>query len=464
MVPLGYYTVTLVAKGPNGTPVHTRSALLRLKSTEYISVSASAVPPSICPGSTSQLLTTAQGGVGTYSYQWLPITGLNDPSLRNPLASPTLTTIYHVTVSDQGGHSAGDSVEITIMHVPSTPGPILGPDSVCRDSISVFYIADVPGATSYSWTVPAGASILSGQNTSSVHVKWNQTGGTVSVIAGNDCGNSNPSVKPIILLSLPATPNPIIGQDSVCQNSTEHFMVDAVPDATQYYWSVPDGTLIVDGQNTRSIHALWGDNSGLLSVIAGNHCGTSDVQSKAVFVNLLPGPAGTISGKDTVCVNHENFLYSIPVIPGALSYEWDIPAGSFITSGDGTESIHVDVGPSAISGQMLVHGINECGSGSNSTKEIIVKACAGTNEINNNPAFQYYFSPSENRVHVTLNGMKEWTELTLLTSEGKVVARRVLENLPHIWHSDIDVSGLHPGLYIIKILNNDRMFTGKVIL
>jgi uncharacterized repeat protein (TIGR01451 family) len=43
---------------------------------------------------------TANGGIAPYTYSWLPVTGLNDPSAANPTASPTITTPYMVFVTD----------------------------------------------------------------------------------------------------------------------------------------------------------------------------------------------------------------------------------------------------------------------------------------------------------------------------------------------------------------------------
>jgi beta-glucanase (GH16 family) len=45
-----------------------------------------------------------------------------------------------------------------------------------------------PGA-SYNWSVPAGASIVSGQGSSSITVNWGTTGGNVTAIVGTSCGN-----------------------------------------------------------------------------------------------------------------------------------------------------------------------------------------------------------------------------------------------------------------------------------
>ena len=45
------------------------------------------------------------GGSGEYQYLWSPSTGLNNPALLNPLATPTETISYILTVSDRFGCS-----------------------------------------------------------------------------------------------------------------------------------------------------------------------------------------------------------------------------------------------------------------------------------------------------------------------------------------------------------------------
>jgi hypothetical protein len=69
--------------------------------------------------------------------------------------------------------------------------------SSCDQSFSV---AAIPGATSYTWTVPTGASIVSGQGTNSVVVNYGLLTGnqTIKVYATNACGVSS-MVKSVTL-------------------------------------------------------------------------------------------------------------------------------------------------------------------------------------------------------------------------------------------------------------------------
>ncbi|MFH1319616.1 MAG: gliding motility-associated C-terminal domain-containing protein [Bacteroidota bacterium] len=64
---------------------------------------------SIAAGNSVQL-----SGSGGPSYSWSPSSGLSDPDISNPVASPTKTTTYHLTITDANGCSNMASVIITV--------------------------------------------------------------------------------------------------------------------------------------------------------------------------------------------------------------------------------------------------------------------------------------------------------------------------------------------------------------
>jgi parallel beta-helix repeat protein len=65
---------------------------------------------------------TASGGLPPYTYNWVPSTGLNNPTTANPTASPTTTTVYSVTVTDSKGCTGSDNMTLTVQ----TPLPVGG--------------------------------------------------------------------------------------------------------------------------------------------------------------------------------------------------------------------------------------------------------------------------------------------------------------------------------------------------
>lgn len=73
-------------------------------------VLATADPAAIQPGESSQLNVTPDIGV---NYNWSPGTSLNDSTISNPVATPSVTTTYLVTVSD-GICTRSDSVTVIV--------------------------------------------------------------------------------------------------------------------------------------------------------------------------------------------------------------------------------------------------------------------------------------------------------------------------------------------------------------
>ncbi|WP_428327507.1 gliding motility-associated C-terminal domain-containing protein [Mucilaginibacter sp.] len=62
--------------------------------------------------------TTLSASGGT-SYRWLPTTGLSDATIANPVASPTDTTAYIVTVSNSNACTATDTVMVNVLKKPT---------------------------------------------------------------------------------------------------------------------------------------------------------------------------------------------------------------------------------------------------------------------------------------------------------------------------------------------------------
>src|SRR6266852_4264774 len=80
-----------------------------------LTVSATANPTTVAAGNTSQLKASVTGGVPPYSFAWSPTPSLSDSTLANPVAKPTTTTTYTVTVHDSAsGQIASAMVTVTV--------------------------------------------------------------------------------------------------------------------------------------------------------------------------------------------------------------------------------------------------------------------------------------------------------------------------------------------------------------
>ncbi|MDP2058801.1 MAG: hypothetical protein Q8J97_03610, partial [Flavobacteriaceae bacterium] len=90
-----------------------------------------------------------------------------------------------------------------------------------------------------------------------------------------------------------------------------------------------------------------------------------------VTIAPVPANAGTISGTTFVYKGQQGVVYTVPAINNATTYIWTLPAGASGTST--TNSITVNYGSSAVSGNITVKGNNSCGDGETSTLFVRVK-------------------------------------------------------------------------------------------
>lgn len=74
----------------------------------------------VCGGASVPLHAVLQG-IPNVTYSWTPITGLNNPNIANPIATPSSSTNYIVTATDTTGCSTSDSVRITLAPFPIVP-------------------------------------------------------------------------------------------------------------------------------------------------------------------------------------------------------------------------------------------------------------------------------------------------------------------------------------------------------
>jgi hypothetical protein len=88
---------------------------------DSLKVSVIPVPPIFISEDTTIILgTSASLSVsGGATYQWVPPTGLDDPTSATPTATPTETTTYYVYITTADGCPALDSVTIIVNPEPS---------------------------------------------------------------------------------------------------------------------------------------------------------------------------------------------------------------------------------------------------------------------------------------------------------------------------------------------------------
>lgn len=111
---------------------------------------------SICFGEESKL--NASGGV---TYSWSPETGLSDPGISNPIASPIATTTYFVTVTDNNGCENFDELTVVVHKQPIANA---GPDQELDYVFETTMEAELSSLESGEWSVVSGSGEFGDKN------------------------------------------------------------------------------------------------------------------------------------------------------------------------------------------------------------------------------------------------------------------------------------------------------------
>ncbi|MEO8146257.1 MAG: T9SS type A sorting domain-containing protein [Bacteroidia bacterium] len=394
------------------------------------------------------------------SYNWS--TGATTQSITVPGGT------YTVTVSNTFGCTSSASKTIAIVStVPAQPGVITGSNVVCKNSNGPYSIATVPGATSYTWTAVSGASVSTGQGSTSVVINFSiaAVSANLNVVANNVCGASVPrTLAYTVTTVLPAQPVTINGPlYGLCNKTNVAYNCPAVLNAASYLWTVPAGVTILTGQGTTAITVKYTStftNTGTLSVAAVNGCGSSAPLSKTV--NAKPQQP-VISGLNWACKGQPGLNYSVAPVFGATSYTWTIVAGSVLVSGQGTTAIVVNWGQ--INGVIKCKANNACGSSSLPGQLSVSFTCKQAGTLEDFSELSIYPNPATTSAEIQFDGF----------AEGKgqlevydLVGQRVLqEDLPIVTGSNqykLDLSNLAKGAYTVKVIYNGLSRNCKLIV
>ncbi|MGZ4048563.1 MAG: FG-GAP-like repeat-containing protein, partial [Bacteroidia bacterium] len=348
-----------------------------------------------CTSATASIIFKADNGIPPYKFQYK----INGGAINTVSSGPGDSVIVHkssstagtftyslINVTDKYGNGSKSSMNKTaVIHaviIPPTPGAITGPTNVCSymgsSSNAIYSIAALALANSYNWTVPAGATIISGQGTTSISVNYTSAfvSGNVAVQSVSGCMGAFKTLA--ITKTIPAVPGVISGPASVCSYvgtaSTPIYTITAVANATSYNWTVPTGATIVSGAGTTSITVSYSTSfvPGNISVQSVSGCGSSAAKTLAI-TQTLPAAPTAITGPTNACPYMgiaTNATYSITAVAGAASYNWTVPAGATIVAGTGTTSIDVSYSTAFVSGNVSVQSVAGCGSSAAKTLAI----------------------------------------------------------------------------------------------
>jgi PKD repeat protein len=445
----GTYTVTVTSADGCTSSC---SAVLSLAASPSVIISG---VNEFCTSSPATLTATA----GFVNYLW-------SNGNTNQSAIVTSGGTYTVTVTNNTGCTASVTKSITgVNAAPATPGAISGNTSVCVLGSANYQITAVPGASSYIWSVGAGATIASGQGTTAIAVNFanNAVSASVNVVATNVCGNSAVSTLAYTITSgVPTKPTvlngPLFGR---CQTSNVSYSCTVMPGLLSYVWTVPTGVSIVSGQGTPNIVVNFTPSftsTGIISVYTTNGCSNSAAQVRSVSARPQ---SPVVSGPTSSCPSHIK-TFTVAPVAGATSYTWTVVPGCIIQSGQGTTTLVVKWGN--VGGQMYCAANNACGASMKAVKPVSIVCKEGFGNYNFTD-FDLYPNPTSGNVQLKLDALKDGVlTINVLDLVGKICLTEDVVMLTGDNTFVLDVATLAKGIYQVNVMQDGLMRTKKLVV
>jgi hypothetical protein len=392
---------------------------------------ADAPDTTVCIGTGGLIGSPALPGV---TYLWSPSTGLNDPTVAQPIATPATSTNYTVVATFPGlcPFPATDQVLVNVTDLSFTMPNI----TFCPSDGAVSLGSSAPaGMNNYSWSPSNLVSDSTIDNPATLDPPpTSTTTFTLNIEDGSGCTGSG------TVTIIPGQVAPIAGTERAICNSTSTTLGSAANITGAniiYQW---DPVTYLD--NSSSIQPVFSavDTGTFTYVVTKTDVvlGCSSTDTVIVTVN---GVNLSVAGSLTICQNSCKEIGDTTTIPG-VQYVWSPSTG---LSDPSIANPIACVGTSNTLYSLVATGTNGCTATANVLVAVYpspapqvtiptVLACNGATNVTFNPlitpvgSYNYVWSPDDAslnniyiatpQIYITGNGTKQYTLTVTNTSTG----------------------------------------------
>jgi gliding motility-associated-like protein len=298
--PASTTTYTLIAS--NGTCSNRDSVVINVIAQPVANAGSN---ETICKGDSVTIGSAATAGV---SYKWSPSAGLSSDTVAQPNASPSVTTVYILTVTNQV--SGCKNTDTTIVTVRPLPVANTGPSkNVCKGDSVTIGTASVTGVT-YNWSPVTGLnSSTIAQPDASPTVTT-----TYTLTASNGTCNNKDSVVVTVV------PQPVANAGTnkvICKGDTT--TIGTAPGAgVSYTWSPSTGL------NSSTIAQPAASPSVTTTYILTASNGTCS-NKDSIVVTVNQPPVADAGSDKTICVGNSTIIGTTGV--AGTTYSWSPSTG-----------------------------------------------------------------------------------------------------------------------------------------
>ena len=225
--PIATTTYTVTATGPGGACPSTAQWTVTVNS-----IFANILTPDTTEcGATFTIRVNATPGL---SFLWGPATGLNNPVLMDPIASPSVTTTYTMTATSSGSGCPPVVKTITVT-IASSDISMITPDTTICLGDSVHLRVAGSNTFNYSWLPITG---LGNTNINDPTATPSIT--TTYTVTAINPESSCPSFAHVKITVIIPRANILTPDTTICRGTSLQVLVDTTQPST-YHWSPPIG-------------------------------------------------------------------------------------------------------------------------------------------------------------------------------------------------------------------------------
>jgi hypothetical protein len=303
--------------------------------------------------------------------------------------------------------------------VPSAPSQF-NISSSCPNDTVFMSIDTVATATSYTWTLPVGYTLISGQGTNSIYFVTSSSSDVISVYATNSCGNGPAAMSNVILA--PASTVSLGADTAGC-----YQILLTADSSTTYQWC--------SGETTQQIVA---SSSGAYCVQVTNSFGCE--ARDTVNVTIYPAPTvSATASMNFVCIADDTVQLSGSPTGGTFSGPGVIPGDEFdpVAAGVGTHNV-------------VYTYTDGNGCAASDTLAITVDVCTGI-ALNTDLNFAIIPNPATTQCKVIFGNDMNDVQINITDIQGRTIKALSPNSVKADAPVYLDLHDIAPGTYLIQV-------------
>lgn len=434
---------------------------------------------------------------GGGSYQWTVLSGsqnsLSNPNIPNPVATPTVTTTYVVTSTINPYCTNINKDTVTVFVRPSTPGSnAIGTSFGCGHNPLVNYINACPRqnisfcfstqstdndallypSDNSAASLPAATINYTGHGTDSIYGTFSWTPGQNDIgfhsvtlitydsacVTGNGSHTKHQTVGIIVW-----GPPKIAGDTFICHGESVQLTASG---GLGYHWRILRGGSLNSLSDTSVYNPVATPDSTTTYVVtslANTYCSNNkdSITVQVYPASLVPTPRVdiTVSPGNTIHLNNAVTFTANASGCANMKYAWYVNGtqvpGAYSSSYTTSKLLNLD------KIWCKVACADTCPSPADTVSNIItMQVKTSITNITAGNGIKVYPNPNSGKFVVEYPDIQKIATLTIINLMGQVV----FTNSNYIAGQDINLAGLPQGTYIIRAINDDKSYTGTVVI